>query len=158
MSKLEVKENKKLTLKNVLKRELKNIKMEDLDIEINKFANTLQLLHIQIFGPLIIKNCGTKFHEDGSITMDYDLMVQAHDYQQYKEQFIVENKHSVGNCIYVRFDGPIEEINYAYTKLDLYIYENDLISNGEIYIVNIEENLDYSIIDIFRPVNKNETL
>lgn len=158
MSKLDVKENKKLTLKNVLIKELKNINMEDLDNEINKFGNALQLLHAQLFGPLIIRNKGTKIHEDGSVTMDYDLMTQAHDYQQYKEQFGINPKYTVENCIYVRFEGSVEEINYAYIKLDLYIYENDLISNGEMYIINIEDNENYCIVDIFRPVSRNETL
>jgi len=158
MSKLEVKENKKLVLKNVLRKELNNIKIDDLDNEISKFGNKLQLLHVQLFGPLIIRNRGTKIHDDGSVTMDYDLIAQAHDYLQYKDQFIIEDKHSVDNCIYVRFEGAMDEINYAYTKLDLHIYENDLISNGEIYLINVQEHPEHSIIDIFRPVSKHETL
>ena len=59
MAKLEVLENKKLVLKNVLKKELRGISFEDIDQQINKFANRLDILKVQTFGPLVIKFCGT---------------------------------------------------------------------------------------------------
>ena len=158
MAKLEVKENKKLVLKNVLKKELRNIAMEELNKEIEDFGNMLQLLHVQVFGPLIIKNAGMQIHEDGIISLDYDLIVQAHDYQQYKDKYVTQEKIVAENCIYVRFEGASEEINYAYAKLDLYIYENDLIATGEDYTIHINNHPDYSVVDIFRVVNRNETL
>lgn len=58
MAKLEVLENKKLVLKNVLKKELRGISFEDIDQQINKFANRLDILKVQTFGPLVIKFCG----------------------------------------------------------------------------------------------------
>ena len=57
MAKLEVLENKKLVLKNVLKKELRGISFEDIDQQINKFANRLDILKVQTFGPLVIKFC-----------------------------------------------------------------------------------------------------
>lgn len=54
MAKLEVKDNKKLVLKSVICKKLHDTKVEDVDQEINKFHQHLQLLKAQIFGPLIL--------------------------------------------------------------------------------------------------------
>ena len=58
MPKLEVKTNKKLVLKNVIVHEMKNIKMSELEKELQKFERNLKLLNVQTFGPLITKNYG----------------------------------------------------------------------------------------------------
>ncbi|MEC1522111.1 AraC family transcriptional regulator [Neobacillus niacini] len=158
MSKLAVKENKRLVLKNVIIKELRNIQMDHLDKEIEKFLNYLRVLNVQTFGPLITKSFGTNIHEDGSITFDYDVMVQAHDYHLHKERFRVNQLHTCDNCIYVRYEGKADQLNFAHTKLDLHIFENDLETDGSIYNIYISNDPDNTIIDIFRPVMRDETL
>ncbi|HEL2338774.1 TPA: AraC family transcriptional regulator, partial [Streptococcus suis] len=69
MSKLEVLENKKLVLKKVICKKLSSLQFEDLEQEIDRFYQHLQLLKVQMFGPLIVKNSGTILHEDGTITV-----------------------------------------------------------------------------------------
>lgn len=152
MSKLEVLENKKLVLKNVIKKELRTIEMEDMNIHLQKFLNRVELLKIQTFGPLVIKSLGANISEDGHITTDYDFLLQAHDYKQYKHEFILEDRHVCSHCAYVHFEGKPEDINYAHTKLDLYFYENDLLSDGQIYSVCIQDSNEYVVMDLFKPV------
>ena len=65
MAKLEIKDNKKLVLKSVICKKLYDIKVENINQEIEKFYQHLQLLKAQIFGPLIVKSCGTTIHDDG---------------------------------------------------------------------------------------------
>ncbi|WP_445487618.1 AraC family transcriptional regulator [Niallia sp. 03133] len=158
MSKLEVKENKKLVLKNVIINELRSIQIEKLDAEIQKFINLTQILHMQTFGPLITKLVGTNLHDDGSLTFDYDLIVQAHNYHLHKEQFKVKKEYSCRNCIYLRYEGKAEHLNFAHSKLDLHIFENDLLTNGEMYSVFLSNTPEKMVVDIFRPVTRNETL
>jgi hypothetical protein len=158
MSKLEVKENKKLTLKNVIINELRNIEIEKLESEIQKFVNYIQILHIQAFGPLITKLVGTNIHDDGSLTFDYDLIVQAHDYHLHKDKFKVKQAYACENCLYTRFEGKAENLNYAHSKLELHIFENELISNGEVFSVFLSNEPDHMVVDLFRPVTRNETL
>ena len=55
MPKLEVKTNKKLVLKNVIVHEMKNIKMSELEKELQKFERNLKLLNVQTFGPLMVR-------------------------------------------------------------------------------------------------------
>ena len=152
MAKLEVLENKKLVLKNVLKKELRGISFEDIDQQINKFANRLDILKVQTFGPLVIKFCGTNISEEGDITTDYDLLIQAHDYRQYKNQFDIVEKVDCPHCVYIHYEGNPLEINFVNSKLDLYFYENDLESTGESYTVFIHDSEEYVITDFFRPV------
>lgn len=103
MAKLEVLENKKLVLKNVLIKELRNISLDEVDQEIQKFTNNLDILKVKAFGPLVIKSCGTNILDNGTITTDYDLIVQAHDYMQYKNQFVTKQRFECPHCAYIHF-------------------------------------------------------
>jgi len=152
MGKLDVKLNKSLVLKQVLIKELRNIKVEDLDSEIRNFQMKINLLKVQVFGPLITKSYGTTIHDDGTVTTDYDLMVQAHDYKNYKNHFKIAEKVECVNCAYIRFQGTSEEIHYAYSKLELFFYENDLMSNGSIFNVFVSNHKDHMVLDVFKPV------
>ena len=152
MPKIEVVENKKLVLKNVLRKELKNIEMRYLDDGINKFSLLLNKLSVQTFGPLIIKNCGMNVTNEGAMLMDFDLLIQAHNYKAYKSAFEAIDRLEVPNCLYARFEGNPEDIQFAHSKLDLYFYENDLGQTGEVYSVMVEDSQDFSVIDIFKPV------
>lgn len=152
MTKLEVKENKKLVLKHVLKKEIRNMEMEKLEIEIQNFTKKIELLKVKARGPLIIKNYGTTITDDGNLLASYDLMVQVDDYKQYGKLFGIEETHACPYCVYVRFEGKPEDLHYAYSKLDVYFYENELEATGVEYSLYLEENENYSKIDIFRQV------
>ncbi|NQI71918.1 AraC family transcriptional regulator [Streptococcus suis] len=152
MVKLEVKDNKKLVLKQVICKKLPNAKVEDVDHEINKFHQHLQLVKAQIFGPLIVKSCGTIINDDGSVSTDFELYVQAQNAQQYSNLYDIQDVVSIPNCLYVRFDDSPEYLQYAYSKLELYIYEQDIQTDGTVYTVYVNSSPDKMIVDIFRPV------
>ncbi len=153
MGRLDVLENKKLVLKNVLVEEVQNVPLDKVDEELKKFTNKLEILHVQTFGPLIIKTAGANIHEDGTLTTNYTFYVQAHDYKQYVNEFHIEETFTKGNMVLVRFDGKNEELHYAHSKLDLYFYENEYFDVGETYNVCIYDDGISSKIDIFKPVN-----
>lgn len=152
MPKLEVVENKKLVLKNVLKKELIAVDIENIDKEINNFMVRLELLKVQVFGPLIIHSIGTNISETGEITMDYELLMQAHDYMQYKNEFVCEERFVCPHCLYLHYEGIPEDLTYAHSKLDLYVFEEELSTTGELYSICLSENENYLSMDLFRPV------
>ena len=152
MPKLEVLENKKLVLKNVLIKELRNIKLDEFEKELEDFEKSLNLLKVQVFGPLIIKTGGADIGGDGIMTMSYRLFVQAHDFQQYKNTFLIQERFECPYCAYIRFEGNPNDMRYAHSKLDLYFYEQELESNGEVYSVILEESEYHIMADIFKPV------
>lgn len=152
MSKLEVKENKKLVLKQAIIKKHQNIGLESIDEKLNDFTNQLRLFNVQTFGPLVTRNGGTTIHDDGSLTTDYELIIQAHDYKQYQKSFRIKEKIEFPNCMYVKFKGQAEDLHYAHSKLDLYSYEHDLTTKGDVITVLINEFEDQIEVDIFRPV------
>ena len=103
MAKLEIKDNKKLVLKSVICKKLYDIKAENINQEIEKFYQHLQLLKAQIFGPLIVKSCGTTIHDDGLITTDFEFYIQAHNAQQYSNIYDVQDYIYFKYCFFFRF-------------------------------------------------------
>lgn len=152
MNKLEVKENKKLVLKQVLVKRHKSIKLEEMDEKLYTFTNQLQIFNVQTFGPLVTRNAGTIVHEDGSISADYELFIQAHDYKQYQKNFQIKERVEYPNCIYLKFKGKPEDLHFAHSKLDLYFYEQGLISKGDVITVLMNEYPDQIEVDLFKPV------
>lgn len=152
MAKLEIKDNKKLVLKSVICKKLYDIKVENINQEIEKFYQHLQLLKAEIFGPLIVKSCGTTIHDDGLITTDFEFYIQAHNAQQYSNSYDVQDSISVPYCLYVRFEDSPEYLQYAYSKLDLHVYENDIQTDGIVYTVYVNSSPEKMVVDIFRPI------
>lgn len=152
MPKLEVKEHKKLVLKNVLMKEYRNAAFDSIDEGITKFVQKIDLLKAQVFGPLVIHNIGTNIHENGELTVDYDIIVQANDYRQYKNEFSIKECLTCDHCLYLHFEGSPEDIQIAQSKIDLHIYENDLSASGELYTVCIRDDEEYTVMDFFKPV------
>lgn len=147
-----VKENKKLVLNNVLIKKHESIALDAIDEKLNSFTNQIKLFNVQTFGPLVTRSEGTTIHEDGTLTTDYELIVQAHDYKQYQKQFHIKDRVEFPHCIYLKFKGKVDDMHYAHSKLDLYFYENDLTANGDVVTVLINEYEDQVEVDLFRPV------
>ena len=158
MEKIKIQEHKKLRLVNVLAKELRGVLLENLDEEIQKFTNFLEVSKIQTKGPLITKTIGTQISEAGEISLDYDIYIQTvrelnfQGYAFYPE-IVAEN------CLFAHFERTQEEFNFVDAKLSLYIWENDLIARGEQYMIHLEQNEKWMMTDVFKPVEKmNETL
>lgn len=152
MGKLDLVVGKKLVLKKVLVKQLNSIKMENLDNEIKKFYQQLKLLNVQMFGPLITRNKGTNIHEDGTVTVDYELYTQAHDYQQYSQQFESHEEIRVENCLYIRFSDSPEYLELAHAKMNVFIYEENIPVKEDIYTVFVSGDEKQMVVDIFKPV------
>lgn len=154
MNKLDVIENKRLVLKQVIIKKHKNVNVESFDEKLSNFINQLQIFKVQTFGPLITRNAGTTVHEDGKMTTDFEFVVQAHDYKQYEKKFSIKENMEFSNCVFLKFKGNPNDLHYAHSKLDLYFYENGLIPNGDIINVILKESTEWIEVDLFRPVTK----
>ncbi|MDR1794249.1 MAG: AraC family transcriptional regulator [Erysipelotrichaceae bacterium] len=154
MPRIETQENKTLVLKNCIIKELRDIHVDRLEMEINQFLNHLNSLHAQLFGPLITRNYGTHFFDDGSVTESYDVIVQAHDYLNFSRFYKVQEELRAEHCLFAHFDDNPGNMQYAYAKLDLIFYENDLISDGSQYSIFIQREDNRFVLDVFRPVKQ----
>lgn len=148
--------NKKLKLMNVLVKELRNISIDELDSEIKKFINFIEVTRIQTRGPIVTCSKGLNLSDD-NMTIDYDIMIQLiqknnfHGYKMKKEIMIP-------NCLYAHFSGRQEDIGFVQSKLNLFIWENDLIETGEEYTVHLKSQGDLAEIDIFKPMEKTDEI
>lgn len=146
MEKIKIQEHKKLRLVNVLAKELRGVLLENLDEEIQKFTNFLDVTKIQTKGPLITKTIGTQISETGEISLDYDIYIQTvrelnfQGYAFYTE-IVAEN------CLFAHFEGTQEEFNFVDAKLSLYIWENNLIARGEQYMIHLEQAENWLVTD-----------
>lgn len=152
MSKLIVNENKKLILKQVLIEEHRGIGFEDIEKKIQDFENKVKLLNVQAFGPLVTKMSGTQIGEDGTLSVDYDIIVQAHDHAQYKSQFRTHERLTAERCVYVRFNDHPQFMQFATSAIDLHLYNNDIEDSGILYTVMVGGNDGRVTVDYFKPV------
>lgn len=152
MEKIKIHDNKRLKLINVITKELRNVSSANLNNEIRKFVNLLEVSNIQTRGPLITKTIGTHFEND-ELLFDYDIMIQLEKATKLKKFRVLESI-TLKNCLYVHYEGIQEDFSYVQKKLELYIWENDLIATGEEIIIHIESVDDMMIADVFRPVEK----
>lgn len=153
---LEVKENKVLNLVNVIKRELRAVPQQEVDRATYMMETYLKTRKLNSVGPLITITHGADVTEDGQLGLDMDIMIQVREKTITGEPYELLDTVRVTNCVYVRFQGNIAELNYGYTKLELYMWENKLTKKGEIYTVfaNMEDETNV-IVDIFIPVEGN---
>jgi formylmethanofuran dehydrogenase subunit A len=160
MTSLTVLDKKILKLKNVVIKEIRNIDVERIDFEIDRFINQLRTIKAKTYGPLITKLVKVEQSEDGKLLYDYDLYYQVHNYEQYKTLFETREELKVPNCLFLNYQGDPGNVSFAYSKLELYIFENDLKFNGEVYsVLKAKDKSSNDInIDIFKPVILNEVL
>lgn len=147
-------ENKKLVLKNVIRKRCKNLPSDKVDEEVRKFQNTLLAHNPLVFGPLVICNKGTHVLESGAVNLDIDILVQAREYKKMKDLFEIEESHECRHCVVAQYEDDAEHIPLAFSKLDIYIYENDLIPTGIMYTLYKNDSPSHTSIDIFKQVEK----
>lgn len=152
MNKIVIKRNKKLVLKKVISQEFDNISYQDINRDINNYIKKVEALKVQTFGPLIIHNKGSIINEKNILVSSYDFYIQAHDYKQYKNQFTVLDEVVVEHCLYIRFEGKPEYLQLAFNKLEIYEYEEEIITRGDIYMISLEDTPEKIVMDIFKPV------
>lgn len=153
---LEVKENKVLKLVNVVKRELRAVPQQEVDRATYMLESYLKTRKLNSVGPLITVSQGVDVTEDGQLGLDIDIMIQLNEKTMTGEPYEFLEMVRITNCVYVRFQGKIEELNYGYSKLELYMWENKLTKKGETYTVfaNMEDQANVTV-DIFIPVEGN---
>jgi hypothetical protein len=152
MPKLEVKENKKLILRNVLQKHVEKIELSEIDSEISKFINFIEIAKIETVGPLVTFTKGIQISDEGLITMDYVIMVQTQRKNGEHGSYKFVNEFILDNCIYVRYEGRPEEMQFAQNKLELYEWEHELTATGEQATVFVNETELSSTVDIFRKI------
>ena len=147
--KLLINRGKILRLNNVLIRKIQTDKFETIDKEVEIMENYIKLKGAMPIGPLI-QYTSMIIDETGEVNMDIFLMRQANSFINHIEDpYKMESIIRVKNCMYVRFVGEEYNIKFAYDKINLTAYEEDIKLKGNSYTIFVDKQDENIVADIF---------
>jgi len=156
IEKITVRESKVLKLNNVLIREVK----ENEFMEINKVAYMMESFIKSkgntIVGPMINYSTASA-DESGKVKVTIKFMVQLKNpIHNVEAPYELKNQIRVANCLFARFSDKEENLQFAYSKLQLHAFENDIKLKGDSYTVFVENKEGKMIADVFMEVQKGD--
>lgn len=154
MGKLQFNDKKILKLTNVLKYKLL-INAEDFnfDAEIQKMQSYIKIKGAVQVGPLI-QHTRTFLDEEGELNMDIVMMLQCnHFLHSVESPYFMESVLRIPNCLYCRYTGPEDKLKFAYDKIYLEAFENDISLKQDNYTIFVDQNEEEGsiIADLFVP-------
>lgn len=153
MSKLQLSKNKVLKLTNVLVNKISlNDEEMDFNIVVEKMESHIKTKGFKQVGPLV--QYMRPFVKDGELDMEISLLLQCDNYiYSVEKPYSIESVIRVTNCMYCRYVGSDEKLAFAYDKIKLDAFENDIELTGESYTVFVDQNEEEGTIvaDVFMP-------
>lgn len=149
--KLNVFTDKTLKLSNVLCRRVRVEEYNEFEKIVEMMESYIKSKGYQQVGPLI-QYTKVELCNDGHPYVQFTLMCQANNYINHVEQpYTMESTLRVKNCLYVRFVDEETKMKFAYDKLGVYAYEEDIELKGDNYtvFVNNDDITNTMTADIF---------
>lgn len=158
-NKIIVRENKVLKLNNVLIRELHQNEFMDTNKVTYMMDSYIKSKGNSVVGPMInYSSLSTDGNGQSKITAK--LMVQLKNpIHNVERPYEHKSQIRVTNCLFARFTEKEENLQFAYSKLTLHAFENDIKLIGDSYTVFVDKKEDKMVADIFMEVqNGGEAL
>ena len=157
MKKLQFHENKVLKLTNVLEYKiLLDTEKFDFNIVIEQMQSYIRTKGVMQIGPLI-QYTRTYTNTDNELEIELILMLQCSDFiHNVKAPFSMKAVIRVPNALYCRYTGPDSCLKFAYDKINLEAFENDIVLENCNYTVFLKNDMqdDVMIADVFVPREK----
>ena len=158
MPKLQFHNNKVLKLTNVLKYKiLLNDESFDFNVAIEQMQSYIRTKGAMQIGPLI-QYTRAFLNENNEMDMEIVMMLQCNNYIHSVEQpYSMESVIRVPNALYCRYTGPETSLKFAYDKINVEAFEQDIKladCNYTIFLDNNQEE-DITIADVFVPRAEN---
>lgn len=156
IEKITIRENKTLKLRNVLSRELKEDELVHMDKVTYMMENYIKSKGNSTIGPMVTYS-SSLVDEHGNLTVKSKIMIQLRNkINKVENPYKIEEEVRVTNCLFARYNESEENLQYAYSKLELYAFENDINLKGDAYTVFVD-NKDYKLVaDVFMEVQKED--
>lgn len=148
---LQLSHNKTMKLTNVVSKEIFENELEQLELVVMKMENYIKSKGSQPIGPLI-QHTITEMSADGNVTVKMQLLRQSSNFiNQKNDEYKIESLIRVPNCMYCRYIGPEQYLKFAYDKINLAAFEEDIRLKGDSYtiFVNRNENEGAITADVF---------
>lgn len=154
MRKITISHSKALKLKNVFIQPC-NIdeQMMDLNLLVEKMQSNILIKGAIQIGPLI-QYSRVFMNDNNELDMEIILMLQCNNYiHNVEPPYSMESVIRVPNCMYCRYIGPEDKLKFAYDKIHLEAFENDIELEDCSYTIFVDRNEEDETIvaDVFIP-------
>lgn len=148
MGRLDIKKNKILKLENVLVKKLHESEIERFQFEVDKMRSYLKSKGALQVGPLI--QYINFLVNDKEVEMEIKLLFQSNNYiHNIEPSYHMESSIRIKNCMYVRYQGEESKLKFAYDKIKLTAFEEDIPLKGDSYTIFVDQQDDQIIADVF---------
>ena len=154
MTKLQFHDNKVLKLTNVLKYKiLLDDESFDFNVAIEQMQSYIRAKGAMQIGPLI-QYTRTFLNENGELDMEIVMLLQCNNYiHSVEPPYSMESVIRVPNALYCRYTGPESSLKFAYDKINVEAFEQDIKLADCNYTIFVDHNQeeDIMIADVFVP-------
>ena len=152
--KIIVRENKVLKLNTVLIRQVNESEFMDLEKVSYMMESYIKSKGNSIIGPMI-NYTTSETDESGQAKIILKLIFQLKSpIHNVETPYELKNQIRITNCIFARFNEKEENLQYAYSKIQLYAFENDIKLKGDSYTVFVDNKDGKMIADVFMEIDK----
>lgn len=149
-------ENKVLKLQNVVSLGMNMEENVNIDLLIDKMDTYIQTHGAKQIGPLI-QATSFEIKDDGAVDIKMQFMLQTDNFiHNVEPPYKMDSILRVKNCLYARYIGPEDKLKFAYDKLGVYAFENDIELEGCNYTIYVDRNEEDEtmVADVFMPVKE----
>ena len=153
MKKITIYNNKTLKLTNILCHKILLENNENIEVIIQKMKSFIKINGSTQIGPLI-QYMRMFVNNDNELDMEIVLMLQCNNFiHNVEPPYSMESVIHVPNAIYCRYIGPEDKLHFAYDKINLEAFENDIGLEDCNYTVFVDRNEENETIvaDVFVP-------
>ena len=149
VEKIVIRENKTLKLNNVLIREVSENELIDID-KINYMMDSyIKSKGNTTIGPMI-NYSGFDVDENGQAVLKIKILVQLKNpIHKVESPYELKSQFKITNCLFARFTEKQENLQFAYQKLGVYAFENNIKLKGDSYTVFVKQEEENIVADVF---------
>lgn len=156
MERLRLNRNRILKLENVLIKTLQDDDLNILQAGLEKMKNYLKTKGAVPVGPLI-QYANAFVNKNGELDVQIRILLQSNNYiHNVEPPYHMESLIRVKNCMYVRYQGEESQLKFAYDKINLVAFEEDIPLKGDSYTIFVDQQDDQIVADVFMERADNE--
>lgn len=125
----------------------------NINMDIKQMQSYIKIKGATQIGPLI-QYSRVFTNENNELDMEIVLMLQCNNYiHNVEPPYSMESVIRVPNCMYCRYIGPEDKLKFAYDKIHLEAFENDIELEDCSYTIFVDRNEENETIvaDVFIP-------
>lgn len=139
---------KSLKLNNIISREIPVQDNDEIQKIMHMFNSYMKTKGLTPYGPMIILN--SSLIENNTVIPVSKIMIQIKEEPDSLEHpYVFDGTIKLSNCILARYRGDIFNLQMAYSKIQVYAFENELELKDEMYSIFVKQDMNEIAVDVF---------